>query len=167
MGNLIDIIVDDPDELFKAPEYKVLPAGVHLFCIGKTPLVIEVVEGSGNDIIKLQACCQDDDENKGIMVFHNFVFIKDPQNDGQRKSVEINNAQLAQFTAACGVATIEDIKAGVKFDLDDFTDEVFFKAETVIRKEDVFPAELDENGNKKKANKASIKRFLFEPDKTE
>ena len=165
MSTLINITVDEPDELFKAPEYKVLPAGVHLFCVGNGPLSLDVVEDSGNDIIKLQARCQDDDESKGTVVFHNFVFIKNPENDGQRRSIDINNAQLAQFTAACEVATIEEIKAGAKFDLEDFTEETFFKAETVIKNEDVFPADLDENGKNKKAPKASIKRFLFEPGK--
>ena len=165
MPNLINITVDDSDALFKAPEYKFLPAGVHLFLVGNGPLAVEVVESSGNDIIKLQARCQDDDENKGTVVFHNFVFIKDPQTDGQRKSVEINNAQLAQFTAACGIATVDEIKAGTKFDLDDFTAETFFRAETVVKNENVFPEELDEDGKPKKAPKASIKRFLFEPVK--
>lgn len=162
MSNLINITVDDPEELFKPPEYKVLPAGVHLFCVGNGPLVLETVESSGNKIIKLQARCQDEDENKGTVVFHNFVFITKPVTAGQHKSIEINNAQLAQFTAACGVATIEEIKAGADFDLDDFTDESFFQAETVTKMEETNEVEAD-GVTKKKALKASIKKFLFKP----
>ncbi len=162
MSNLINIVVDDPDELFKAPEYKVLPAGVHLFCVGNH-LAVETVEKSGNDIIKLQARCQDEGAEKGIVVFHNFVFIKDPQTDGQKKSIEINNAQLAQFVAACGILTIEEIKAGANFDLDTFDEETFFQAETVVKNEPT--QEMNDDGSPKKALKASIKKFLFEPKK--
>ena len=161
MGNLINITVDEPEDLFKAPEYKVLPAGVHLFCVGNS-LAVEVVESSGNDIIKLQARCQDEDENKGTVVFHNFVFIKNPTTDGQRKSIQINNAQLAQFAVACGVSTVDQVKAGEDFDLDDFGEESFFKAETVVKSEET--RELNDDGTKKKAPKASIKKFLFEPE---
>lgn len=165
MSELISVTVPDdgdPDDLFKTPEYPVLPAGEHLFAIGNGPLCVEVVESSGNDIIKLQAVCQDDDGNKGVMVFHNFVFIKNPTTEGQKKSIEINNAQLAQFVAACDVLTVAQIKAGEKFDLENFDENTFFRAKTTVKKEDTL--EIGDDGRPVKAPKASFKQFLYDTE---
>jgi hypothetical protein len=165
MGLINVSIGDDPDALFARPEYKIPSKGKHLFVVANK---LEVTDSStgASDVIKCEFRCQDEDENKGAAVWHNFVFIKNPQTDGDRKSIEINNAQLAQFCVACGVKTVEEIKAGENFDLDDFEGE-HFEADVRITNEPVYPQELDDDGNPIKARKASIKQFLFEPEKTE
>lgn len=161
---LISITTDDPDALDRAPVFPVLPSGKHLFVVANR---LEVTQSEkGNDVIRLEARCQDEDDNKGMVVFHNFVFIKDPVTDGQKKSLEINNGQFAQFTAGCGVATMAHIKAGGKYDLDDFEGK-FFNANSAVKLEDT--NELDEAGNKIKQRRASVKQFLFcvEEEETE
>ena len=148
------------EDLFKQPEYPVLPAGKHLFVVAKK---IEITQSEkGNDVIKAEFRCQDEDENKGMVVFENFVFINDLQTDGQRKSLEINQARFSQFTVACGVATVAQIKAGEDFDLDDFETKVF-SAVSMVKLEDT--QELDPaTGKAIKKPKASIKQFLFESE---
>lgn len=157
---LINITAEsgNAEDLFKPVEYPVLPAGKHLFVVAKK---IEITQSdAGNDVIKAEFRCQDEDKNKGMVVFENFVFINDVQTDGQRKSLEINQARFSQFTVACGVATIEAIKAGEDFDLDDFETKVF-QADSVVKLEE--SQEIDSNTNKPiKKPKASIKQFLFE-----
>ena len=159
--NLINITSDsgDSDALFKDPEFPVLPAGKHTFVVANKLAVIDSSTGT-SDLIKAEFRCQDEDANKGMGVFHNFVFIKDPQTDGQKKSREINQAEYAQFVVSCGVATEAQVKAGENFDLDDFETKVF-EAVSVVKLENT--QEIGEDGKPKKAQKASIKKFLFEP----
>jgi hypothetical protein len=111
-------------------------------------------------MINCEFRCQDEDANKGIAVFENFVFIKDPQTDGQKTSLQINQSNFAQFTVACGVATQAQVAAGEDFDLDDFERKVF-EAISVVKMED--SQELDDNGKPIKTRRAKIKKYLFEP----
>ena len=157
---LIKIESETPEDLFKPMEFPVLPQGKHLFIVANK-LEITVVEESGNDLIKLEARCQDEDDNKGTVVFDNFIIVKDPQTDKHRKGQKMHQAKFAQFVAACGVATPEEIAAGVEFDLDDFEGKVF-QAVSRVSMEPVYPAELDENGNPVKARRASIKQYLHD-----
>ena len=158
------------EDLFKQPEYPVLPAGKHLFVVAKpikmekssSAAQMEVPEEDRNNIVKAEFRCQDEDANKGMVVFENFVFINNPQTDGQKKSLEINNARFAQFTVSCGVATVEQIKAEEQFDLDDFETKIF-SAVSIVKLED--SQEIDPSTDKPiKKQKASIKQFLFESE---
>lgn len=154
---LINITAEDPEELFKAPEFPVLPAGKHLFLVANQ---IEIADSStGIPMIKLEARCQDEDENKGMVVFDNFLLYKSAITDNEITSKKINDAAFAQFVAACGLKTPEQIKAGEQFDTEDLNGK-YFDAESVVRLENIFPTELDEHGKPKKAPRASIKKYL-------
>lgn len=156
---LIKITADDPEELFKAPEFPVLPAGKHLFLVANQ---MEIVETSGDvpkDMIKIEARCQDEDDNKGMVVFDNILIIASATTDKEIMAKKIHDAKLAQFVCACGVKTEAQIKAGEEFDIDDLNGK-YFNAVTVVRGENVYPEELDESGKPKKAPRASIKKYL-------
>jgi hypothetical protein len=160
---LIDITPasGNAEDLLKPPEYPVLPGGKHLFVIAE-PFVLEPSNSNPeNNIIKAVYRCQDEDENKGMAVFENFVFIGNPQKEGQFKSIEINKARLAQLAIAAGVSTEADIRAGKQFDLDDFHEKVF-SAISTVKNEDTQEINT-ETGKPIKAPKASIKKYLYEP----
>lgn len=165
---LISIQSECPEDLFKPPEYPVLPAGQHVFVVANELEVTAVSDpGSTNQIIKLEARCQDDDENKGIVVFDNFVLINNPTTSKQELGKKINDARLAQFAAACAVATQEEIAQGAEFDLSDFK-EKFFAAVSAVQLVDVYPVELDSStGKPKKRAQAVIKQYLFEQQENE
>ena len=160
--SLISIQSDTPDDLDKTFEYPVLPGGKHVFVVANdlelTPVMSD--PDSTNMVIKLEARCQDEDENKGIAVFDNFVIVTNPVTDKQHKTKTIHDAKLAQFVAACGVLTMEQLKNNEPFDLADFKDKVF-NAESKVAMEKVYPPELDATGQPKKARKASIKQYLY------
>ncbi len=155
---LIKITADDPEELFKAPEFPVLPAGKHLFLVANQ---IEITQSnSGIDMIKLEARCQDEGEGKGMMVFGNFMLYKEATTDKEVTAKKINDAALAQFVCACEIITPRDLKAGNEFDIDDLNGK-YFNAETAVRQEALYPEELDEAGKPKKAPRARIKKYLI------
>jgi len=156
---LIKITAEDPEELFKAPEFPVLPAGKHLFLVANQMEITQTNTDPPKDQIRLEARCQDDDESKGMVVFDGFLLYKDAITDKEITSKKINDAALAQFVCACGVLTVDQMKAGEEFDIEDLNGK-FFNAESVVRLENVYPEELDENGKPKKAPKASIKKYL-------
>lgn len=158
---LVHITSKTPDDLFKAPEFPVIAAGKHLFAVANE---LEISQSRGEDpknMIKLEARCQDEDENKGIPVFDNFLLIRTPRNDKEETAKRLQDAKLAQFVAACGVKTRSEIEAGADFDLNDFYQRNFM-AEIVVKLEPVYPEELDERGKVKKVARASIKKYLFE-----
>ena len=161
MSPLLKITAEDPEELFMTPEFPVLPAGKHLFLVANP---LEVTQSSGDDpknMIKLEARCQDDDENKGMVVFDIFLLIDTPHDAKAATAKRIHDAKFAQFLVACAVTTVEDIKAGKEFDISECHGK-FFNAETKVSLDPVYPLELDENGKPKKAPRASIKKYLFE-----
>lgn len=164
--SLIKITPDDPEELFKPPEFPVLPAGDHLFLVANS---LEITQSSGEipkNMIMLEARCQDDDENKGMVVFDCFLLIDQATDDKSVTSKKIHDAKFAQFICACGVSNQEDLKAGKEFDFADCNGK-FFNATTKVALEPVYPSEIGEDGKPIKAPKASIKRYLFEPKKEE
>lgn len=154
---LISINSNQGEDLFKN-EFPVLPAGKHLFVVANDLAITQ--SQSGKDMIKLEARCQDENENKGMPVFENFLIINTPTNDKEEKSKEINDKALAQFTVACGVLTQAQIAKGEQFDLASFKGKMF-EAETKVTLEAVYPQELDAEGKPKKAQRASIKKYLF------
>jgi len=161
---LIKITSDAPDDLFKPHEFPVLPAGKHLLIVANKLFVGDVKDpASTNKIIALEARCQDEDANKGMVVFDNFLIVTDISTDKQKKTKEIHDAKLAQFVVSCGVLTQAQLKAGEEFDLDDFEGKVF-NAVTKVAMEDVYPPELDREGKPKKAQRAAIKQYLFEDE---
>lgn len=156
---LVKITTENPEDLFKAPEFPVLPAGNHLFLVSNQ---MEIVQTSGDvpkDMLKIEARCEDDTQDKGTVVFDNILLINSATTDKEITSKKIHDAKLAQFVAACGVLTPDQIKAGVEFDIDDLNGK-HFNAESVVRSEPVYPQELDEAGKPKKGPRASIKRYL-------
>ena len=156
---LITITPDSPEDLFKAPEFPVLPAGKHLFTVANK---LEVVSKEGKyPIIKLEARCQDDDSNKGMIVFENFLLIDRVTTADEATVKRINDAKLAQFICACGVSNPEKLKNKEAFDLADCFGK-YFNAVTVVRNEPIYPQELDEKGNLKKAPRARFKQYLYE-----
>lgn len=157
---LLNITPLNPDDLDAPSEFPVLSSGKHLFVVAKP---LEIRETSGNspkNMFTLEARCQDDDENKGIPVFENFLIISHPISDKETISKKINDAKLAQFVASTGMKTMEQLKAGEQFDLNDLF-EKNFQAETKIVMEDAYPEELDENGKNKKVRRSRIKAFLY------
>jgi len=162
--SLISIKSDAAEELFDPFEYPVLPPGKHLFVVANDLETKPASDpASTNLVIGVEARCQDEDGNKGMVVFDNIVIVTDDSTSKAKKTKEIHDKKPAQFVAACGVLTPEEIKNGVEFDLGDFKDKAFQnKSKTAM--EDVFPPEIDAAGNKKKALKASIKQYLFDPE---
>jgi len=162
---LVKITTENPEDLFKSPEFPVLPAGRHLFVVANE---LEVSQSSGDDpkdMIKLEARCQDEDENKGVPVFDNFLVIASPRNDKEETAKKIHDAKLAQFVVACGVKTREELSQGMEFDLAELNGK-FFQAISKVSLVNVYPEELDEHGKPKKVARASIKQYLFEPETT-
>ena len=162
---LIKITPENPEDLFKPVEFPVLPAGKHFFLVANE---LEITQTSGDDpknMVKLEARCQDDNENKGMVVFDNFLLIESPTTDKEATAKKIHDAKLAQFVCACGVMTQEDLKAGKEFDLADCNGK-FFTAESKVSLEPIYPPELDEAGKPKKAQRASIKKYLFDGDQS-
>lgn len=162
---LINITAENPEDLFKDPEFPVLPPGDHLFQVANQ---MEIVQTKGDeskgilpkDMLKIVGRCQDEVEGcKGVQIFDNILIIKDATSDKEITSKKIHEAKLAQFVAACGVKTPEQIKAGESFDIEDCNG-AFFNATSVVKNEDIWPQELDELGKPKRAPKASIKRYL-------
>lgn len=158
---LIKITADDPEELFKAPEYPVLPAGKHLFLVANQ---MEIIDSSGGiPMIKLEARCQDEGEGKGMVIFENFMLYASAATDKEITAKKINDAALAQFVCACELLTVDQMKAGVEFDIDELNGR-YFNAESVVRLAPVYPAEIDDAGKPIKAPKANIKKYLI-PEK--
>lgn len=157
---LIKITTDDPEELFKAPEFPVLPAGKHLMLVANQMEIKD--SNSGIPMIPLEARCQDDGEGKGMVVFDNFMlYTSETANTPNLITAKkINDAALAQFVCACEILTVDQMKAGEEFDIEDLNGK-YFNAETVVREAEVYPKELDEDGKAKKAPRANIKKFLI------
>jgi len=161
--SLIKITPENPEDLSKPPEFPVLPAGKHLFVVANS---LEITQSRGEDpknMIMLEARCQDDDVNKGMVVFDCFLLIDQATDEKSATSKKIHDVKLAQFVCACGVSTMEDLKAGKEFDFSDCNGK-FFNAESKVSLEAIYPPEIDENGKAKKAPRASIKRYLFVVD---
>ena len=158
---LIKISGTSSEDLFKT-SFPVLPAGKHVFVVANDLEVTQTSGGSPKDMVKLEARCQDEDGNKGMVVFDNFLIITTPVDEKEAKAKQIHDARFAQFTVACGVKTKEQIENGEDIDLSEFKDKVF-QAQSKVVQENVYPEELDDNGKPKKEPRARIARYLFEP----
>lgn len=163
---LIKITADDPEDLFKAPEFPVLPAGTHLFLVANQ---MEIIDSSGGiPMIKLEARCQDDGEGKGMVVFDNFMLYTSETANTEKllMAKKINDAALAQYVCACGLLTVDEMKASKEFDIVDLNGRSF-NAVTVVRGEKIYPEELDDLGKPKTAPRASIKKYLVTEEASE
>ncbi len=107
-------------ELFVEYKVKILTPGLHTFEVANELKVEKCKEPSVNQMINVEAVCQDEGEFKGSKVFDRILILTNPQTDGQHKSKAINEARLAQFTIACGVLTQDEIAAGEDIELENF-----------------------------------------------
>lgn len=162
---LININSSTPDDLFKT-EFPVLPAGKHLFEIVNdvAPEAPSNENASYDSMLKFEFRCQDDDDNKGMPVFENILIVNTPVDSKAETTKRIHDSRLAQLIAACGILTMDQIKNGEQFDTASFKG-ARFEATSKVVQENVYPEELDENGRPKKAPRARISKFLFEPAK--
>lgn len=159
---LISITADDPESLSEKRSFPLITPGKHLFVVANKPVIEPVSsEDSTNQIIKIDAVCQDEDENKGRHVFENIIIVTDLSTEKQKTTKAINDPRLAQFIAATGLKTMDEIKARAEFDVSE-TEGKFFQAVTANPIEEIFPPELDAQGNKKKEPRSRIKQYLFE-----
>lgn len=147
------------EDLFKPYEPKLLPNGKHTFEVANNLAVTKAKPPSENSIIKIEARCVDNDDNKGAVVFENIVIIADASTEKGMKSKKINEGRLAQFTVACGVLTEEQIKAGESIPLDQFAEKQF---EAISKQR----SSTDPNTGQTRLQNG-ISRYLFEPAKTE
>ncbi len=157
MTEAIKVDVSNPD-LCKSPEFPVLPGGVHLFAVAVISKPEPASEGP-NLVIKAEFRCQDDDppENKGMVVFENFVIITETPNEKAVKARKLNQQRMTTFCLACGVTTQEQILATGELPIAQ-TEGAFFKAQT-----NVIPDKY-RGGD---ARKAVIRKYLFEEEKVE
>ena len=175
--SLIEITPDDPKELLAPTEFPVIPPGTHVFVVANNLAITDTSPTDGStpkQMISIEARCQDEDENKGMVVFDNILIISKSMIDNEpdpakaeklAKAKAIHDKKLTQFALACGVVTKEEVEtSGLKIEsLDDFNQRTF-KAVTAVRMENVYPPEFDANGNALKRKRASIKRYLFEAE---
>ena len=89
---LIKITTDNPEELFERPKMPLITPGKHLFVVAKLTMSIAA---SGNKVLKLEARCQDEDQNKGLPCFDNFVLIENPQTEDDKTTKRIHDSRLA------------------------------------------------------------------------
>lgn len=150
---LVQIDTGNPD-LFEPPVFKQLTPGKHLFEV-VNDLVVEATAkaDSKNNIVKMEAVCQDEDENKGRKVWDNFLIVEDVTTEKGQMSRKINQAKLCQFTVACGVRTQENIKTNGDIPLDEFKGKRF----EAITKQTSY---INAAGEKK--DKSEIVRYLFD-----
>ncbi len=152
MTEAIKVDTSNPD-LFKPPEFPVLPPGIHLFAVAK----MSDWEPSKSDPLNLvMSCefrCQDEDENKGMVVFERFVLIDaNKTDDKSAKARKINQQSMTTFCLACGVTTKDEIQQTGELPLHKCKDG-FFKAETSVSNNTY------KGVSRKQAN---IKKYLFE-----
>lgn len=120
---IVNIDSNQPD-LLKPFEFKLLPKGTYLFEVAND-LIVEQCASSQNQIIKVENVCLDEGEWKGTKVFENFIIMVEPTTEKQLKGKAINEAKLAQFAVATGVANANDLDALSSLDLDSFKGTTF------------------------------------------
>lgn len=150
----VEVDLGNPD-LFKPYEFKVLPAGKHLLEVANELVVAAAAPPSENNVVKVELRCQDEDENKGTVVFENFTLISNPQSEKEITSQKINQGRLAQFTVACGVKTQAEIEAGSGIPLEEFKGK---RCEAIIKIESYKDQKTQED-----RQRAKVVRYLFEP----
>jgi len=75
---LIGITTDDPESLSEKRSFPLITPGKHLFVVANSPEIGPVAAAdSTNQIVKIDAVCQDEGEDKGRHVFDNFIFVTD------------------------------------------------------------------------------------------
>lgn len=159
---LISISTDDPASLSEKASFPLITPGKHLFVVANKPAIEPVKdEASTNQILTIDAVCQDEDENKGRHVFDRILVVTDASTEKQQTSKRINDARLAQMVASTGLRTMDQIKAGEGFDVAELEGK-HFQAITGNPLEEIYPPELDDQGNKKKEPRSRIKQYLFE-----
>ncbi len=152
--SLVEIDTGSGDDLFAPPTFQQLTPGKHLFEVANDLVVEEVKKAeSDNNVINLEAVCQDEDENKGRKVWDRVLIISDNTTEKGQIAQKINQAKLCQFTVACGVLTQDQIKSGSKIPLDEFKGKRF----EAITKQGTYK---DTSGAEK--TKSEIVRYLFD-----
>lgn len=149
---LVEVDTGNPD-LFKPYEFKVLPAGKHLLEVANDLVVAAAAPPSPNSVVKVELRCQDEDENKGTVVWENFTIIAAPQSEKERTSQKINQGRLAQFAVACGVKTQAEIEGGSGIPLEPFKGA---RCDAITRVESY----KDPNTQESKT-RAKVGRYLF------
>lgn len=149
----IKVDISNPD-IFKPPEFKVLPPGVHTFVVAKLG-DFEPAKSGPNLVAKVEYRCQDEDPDcKGIVVFENFVQVVDITDSKMATCQKINQQKMVQLCLACGVTTKQQIEETGEIPLMDCRDE-FFKADSGVKNNTYL-------GETKK--QSYIKKYLFEDD---
>ena len=151
---IVTVDTSNPEDLLKPPEFVPLSEGKHLLEVAND-LKTESAKEGPNLVVKVELRCQDEGEDKGRVVFDNFVIMQVVETDKQRKAKEIHEKRLTQFAIACGVKTESDFRNGNgDIPLDDFKGKVC-QAMTGI--------ETSKWQGRTRQN-AYIKRYLFEPE---
>jgi hypothetical protein len=152
----IKVDTSNPD-LFKPPEFPILPAGIHTFAVSELSDFESAKEGM-NLVCKLEATCQDEEpaENKGVKVFENFVLITEPSTSKQVTAKKLNEQRMAQFCLACGVTTKDQIEATGELPIKACSGQ-FFKAQTGTRLDKYHKEQTGET-----RQQSYIKKYLFE-----
>jgi len=148
----IKVDTSNPD-LYKPPEFPVLPPGIHLFAVAKLEDPVPGKNNPANQVISCEFRCQDEDANKGMVVFKRFVLM-DPNNTSEKaaKGRKINQQAMTTFCLACGVTTKDEIASTGEVPLMKCRD-AFFKAETRV---------VNNTYNGQTRKQAEIKKYLFE-----
>jgi hypothetical protein len=126
----IKVDVSNPD-LFKPPEFKVLPPGIHLFAVSELTGPAPAKEGP-NLVIKCDFRCQDEDDNKGLAVFENLVIVTETPNAKAVTARDLNQRRMVQLCLACGVTTQQQIEETGELPIMQCAGQ-FFKAQTGVR----------------------------------
>lgn len=118
--------------LYDAPEFPTITPGIHLFAVADISDP-EPAQNSDNLVISCQFRCQDEDENKGLVVFERFVLISPEKQDTKSvKARQINQQTMTTFCLACGVTTKDEVEQTGELPLMNCKDQ-FFKAETGVK----------------------------------
>ena len=147
----IKVDTTNPD-LYKPPEFPVLSPGIHLFAVAKLSDPEPGKSNPDNKVISCEFRCQDEDANKGMVVFERFVLM-DPNNQSEKaaKGRKINQQNMTTFCLACGVTTKDEIAETGELPLMKCRDG-FFKAETNV---------VNNTYNGQTRKQAQIKKYLF------
>lgn len=138
------------EDLFKPPEFPVIPPGIHLFVVAKISKPEPAKEGP-NLVISAEYRCQDDDANKAMVVFERFIIMVNPTTEKQLKGRKINQQNMTTFCLACGVTSKEKILETGELPLA-ACEGAFFKAETGVKNNTYL-------GNTTK--QSFVKKYLF------
>jgi hypothetical protein len=149
MPEFIKVDVTNPD-LFKPPEFRVLKPGLHTFVVAKIGKFEPAQKGS-NLVCKAEFRCQDDGDEKGLVVFENFVLIQDTSGEKAKTARRLNQQRMVQLCLACGVTTKDQVAATSEIPLLSCENQ-FFKAESNVQTKKYMGEEQ---------TRAKIRKYVF------